>query len=783
MEGPGFHEFLTRASNDRLLTDRHLQFVIDYEDGFFVDYTNAHWERVKTAVDRGYESFWDDREFREWLGATQYGAARAPLELIAHVVENDLPYTEILTADYIMANPFAASAYGATTRFDNPDDPYEFRPSRIVNYYRNDDSKVRLDTDDVSTWIVNPGNLSTEYPHAGVLNTTAFLLRYPTTATNRNRARSRWTYYYFLGLDIEKSAARTTDPDALADTDNPTMNNPACTVCHQVMDPVAGAYQNYGEEGMYRDAWGGMDSLAELYKDPEDGSESPYREGDTWYRDMREPGFDGVLAPHADNSMQWLAERIAADPRFAQAAVKFWWPAVLGVEVTPPPEDEHDSDFAARLVAATAQQTEVERLAGAFRTGIEGGKPFNAKDLLAEIALSPWFRAESATSEDPVRDAALAEAGMERLLAPEELERKTEAITGYVWGRNLSRYVKHGQDTNLNGTLAEYGRYELMYGGIDSDGIIVRADDMTPLMAAVAQRHAIEVSCPVVLREFYLLPDEDRRLFGGIDTNTSPTSEAFASAEIASELRESAQTVSLPVSLAAGSKTVRLAFTNDFYDKTEGDRNLYLDALVVRDAAGSTVERIELENLPPQANPDCNHARTHDFALHCSGALDVAVSIPADGEYRIEVVAYQEAGGNEPAKLEIAVESDGGSSRGSRAIKGKLAELHQILFGVAAPEDSPDIETSYQFFREAWERKRRTEGSRFGEAYCSINDVRYFERIFDDSWGYNKWGHSKISDRAWDLFDQVDRSDPFHVARTWVVTLAYLLSDYRYLYY
>ena len=25
--------------------------------------------------------------------------------LIAHVVENDLPYTEILTADYIMANP------------------------------------------------------------------------------------------------------------------------------------------------------------------------------------------------------------------------------------------------------------------------------------------------------------------------------------------------------------------------------------------------------------------------------------------------------------------------------------------------------------------------------------------------------------------------------------------------------------------------------------------------------------------------------------------------------
>lgn len=344
-------------------------------------------------------------------------------------------------------------------------------------------------------------------------------------------------------------------------------------------------------------------------------------------------------------------------------------------------------------------------------------------------------------------------------------------------------YVKHGRDTNLNGTLAEYGRYELMYGGIDSDGIVVRADDMTPLMAAVAQRHAIEVSCPVVLREFYLLPNEDRRLFGGIDTNMSPASEAFASAQITSESRTSAQSVSLTVSLPAGAKTVRLAFTNDFYDETEGDRNLYLDALVVRDTSGSTVSRIELENLPPQANPDCNHARIHDFALHCSGALNVEVSIPAHGEYRIEVIAYQEASGNEPAKLEIAVESDGGSSRGARAIKSKLAELHQVLFGVTVPEDSPDIETSYQFFREAWERKRGTEGSHFDKAHCSINDVLYFEGIFDDSWGYNKWGNSEINDRAWDLLDQVDRSDPFHVARTWVVTLAYLLSDYRYLYF
>ena len=94
----------------------------------------------------------------------------------------------------------------------------------------------------------------------------SFLRRYPTTATNRNRARSRWTYYHFLGLDIEKSASRTTDPVALADTNNPTMHNPACTVCHRIMDPVAGAFQNYGDEGYYKNQWGGVDSLDGLYK-------------------------------------------------------------------------------------------------------------------------------------------------------------------------------------------------------------------------------------------------------------------------------------------------------------------------------------------------------------------------------------------------------------------------------------------------------------------------------------------------------------------------------------
>ena len=265
MTGPEFHEFIIRGANDRLLTNR-MGPIIEPFRALFVEFTNEAYQRKKTAHDNN-----DLHSFYVWLAKTEYGFRRAPLELIAHVVKNDRPYTEILTANYIMANPFAAKAYGAAAVFDDPEDPREFQPSQIAKYYRDGEGKeVENDPAVQADRVINPGTLSTDYPHVGILNTNSFLFRYPTTATNRNRARARWTYYHFLGVDIEKSASRTMDPVALADNNNPTMRNRACTVCHSVMDPVAGAFQDYGDEGYYKDQWGGTDSLHDFYKNPEE---------------------------------------------------------------------------------------------------------------------------------------------------------------------------------------------------------------------------------------------------------------------------------------------------------------------------------------------------------------------------------------------------------------------------------------------------------------------------------------------------------------------------------
>ena len=910
MTGPGFHEFLVRASNDQLFTDREITDVGVNQD-FFVEFANASYRLAEASMVTG-----DDRSEQDWHQGVHYGAARAPLELIAHVVENDLPYTEILTANYVMANPQAAEAYGAGTAFDDPDNPYEFRPSEIASYYGECEGRVERD-DDIGRYISDPGPCKLDWPHAGILNTKVFLQRYPTTATNRNRARSRWTYYHFLGVDIEKSASRTTNPVALADTNNPTMQNPACTVCHSVLDPVAGAFQNYGDEGLFRDQWGGLDSLDRFYKDggppvsldveadsyntretisatmmlspagvlvarfandywngdtgeyrrlymdrlvvresehgdpifeieledlTEDNlgdggcrhgtratffafyggcqlkfevnvpvtapyhveavvwadqfgdefarvefSEALYRNGDTWYRDMLEPGFDGELVPNADNSLQWLAQRIVADERFAEAAVRFWWPAIMGSEVAEPPEDEADADFEGLLLASNAQATEATRLAQGFRRGFQGREPYNLKDLLVEIALSRWFRAASLEGDDPVRAVALQNGGAKRLLTPEELAHKTAVLTGFEWNRSKPHHWHH-PGVVQSWTNTEWG-YGLLYGGIDSDGVTDRARDLTSMMAGVAQSHALQSSYPIVMREFFLLPQEDRLLFAGMDTNDSPVTEFSDTFEIADAARFEIEKFRLDGHLKAGSINVSLKFPNDFWDEDLGDRNVRLDRLELRNASGDLIETVELENL--EATSDCNRPAGDHFALHCSGSVDAVIEVPADGDYAIEVTAWADQAGDELARLQVAAESDTGRSAGAHRIRSKLVDLYDTLHGIQVTTDSPEVRDAYELFVEVWERKRGEYGDHFLWNDENIrnnwsSDAHFLDGIADDLWReeLNEDGNELgwDWDRIGDFFDNIDWSDPQAVARTWTVVLAYLMTDYQYLY-
>ena len=842
------------------------------------------------------------------------------MELIAHVVENDLPYTEILTADYIMANPMADEAYGGTADFDDPTDVHEFRPTAIASYYRNDDSKEWEYTFQFGTHVTEPGNLATVYPHAGILNTTVFLKRYPTTATNRNRARSRWTYYHFLGLDVEKSASRTTDAVALADTNNPTMNNPACTVCHTVLDPVAGAFQNYDDIGYYRSGWGGMDSLDDLYKDghtqssteveveanstrttpnvvtvsgwlaagtqeiglgtvntigstnihvdyltirddsgtvvqrieleefgdgdrnwdgesfeiccemlivpidvPSNGTYAVemsawlgyqsdeaegrpgtlsislggpfYRRGDTWYRDMRTPGFGGELAPDAINSasLQWLANQIIADHRFANATVKFWWPAIMGNDIAEPP-GEGDADFDGRLLASNAQAAEVARLAAGFRDGFGDGEPYNLRDLLTEIVLSQWFRASSTTDDDLVRAEALSVAGGKRLLGPEELARKTLAVTGFGWQRRRPSYPWWNGGLIERSDWADRDSYGLIYGGIDSGGIAERARDITAVMGGLAKLHGAAVACPVTFKDFYLADNGARQIFGGVNRNVSPAHEFGAILDVDAESPEQKQVYSIQGTLQQGRANAVVSLTNELWDaEARGHlRQLYLDKIVIRDDSGSAIETREFENLEHSCAWDAGDA----IVFWDSCPVSVPFDVPTTGSYDIEVTAWaeqddsvSEVAGDEFAKLEIVLEGDTETSVGAGTIKEKLTELYWELLGVTADSDAPEIEAAYELFVKIWESARDTSESSFDMRCDWHSDQYYFDGIVDDAWLDPELGEEWDWDRhGWDrdqvqaYLDTLDLSDRHHVVRTWGAMLAYLLTDYRYLY-
>jgi hypothetical protein len=383
-----------------------------------------------------------------------------------------------------MVNPWSAVPYQAGIAFPDDDAFDDWREAQNSGY--------RL-----------PG-----YPHAGLLTSPMFLARYPSTSTNRNRARARWTYYFFLGLDIESLAPRIVDPNALSDTDNPTMNNVHCTVCHSVMDPVAGTFQDWADAGHYR--VNDTDSLPWTYKETD-----LYQNGDLWYRDMRAPGFNNVTMPPAneDAASAWLAAQIVADPRFARGAVEFWWLGVFGRKPPRQATDLADPDYGEKLAAYRAYDEVADALATAFRGGTAGTAAhgaYNLKDLLVEMAMSPWFRAEGASPVDADRAIELADLGVAKLLTPEQLDRKLASLTGQTWSKSWTPGVSELLTT-----------YRLYYGGIDSDGITRRTTELNSLMSTVVERMALETACEIVVRDF-TLPKAQRSLFTKVEVTDRP---------------------------------------------------------------------------------------------------------------------------------------------------------------------------------------------------------------------------------------------------------------------
>jgi hypothetical protein len=187
----GFNDiFLTMGYNgngvDALAYD-HFEKTRHWNQHFYKDNKDLS-EKEKTQ--KGYK-----------LTDDYYLALRKePYELIKHIVKNDRPFTEIVTADYIMMSPYTSRGYGIfetlKDKFKNVDDPFEYIPAKLPAL-KSRSGKVQKTGEGI-------------YPSAGILTMFQYLRRFPTTETNRNRLRSRMYYSHFLGIVVLALAPRVT---------------------------------------------------------------------------------------------------------------------------------------------------------------------------------------------------------------------------------------------------------------------------------------------------------------------------------------------------------------------------------------------------------------------------------------------------------------------------------------------------------------------------------------------------------------------------------------------
>jgi hypothetical protein len=459
-----FYDRLREIWNDALLTERGL------DAGVGATFDNA----PQLYDDRwpGYSTL-----NRQWASAS---VTEEPMRFIEYVVRNDLPFSDVVNGNYVVANPYTAMMYGVP--HDKP-----LAPESFLEWKRIDFAPVQnqVDGDKAKT---------TGVPVAGVLTTPAFLNRWETTRTNRGRKRARVVLKSFLATDILKFAQRPVDSTALTSVQNPTQNSAQCSVCHTVLDPIAGGFRGFSETNITR-----------------------FDPADVWHDDMVPPGINGVQMPPESygSALMWLGAQLPRDARFGISVAQVMYRGIIGDEPLSFPQDRDAPDFTERVRSYSIQNDWFVKVGADFMAN-----KYDLRKVVVAIVRSAYFRAKSGdTTQDALHDGL----GQGRLLTPEMLGRKYRATTGLYFFANeaATKDDTRSRDGYLRSDLVEDRDWRLVYGGIDSGDVTKRTDSMSPIMVATSQYTAAIVACRATSYDFTKAQDA-RRLFRFVDLTTTP---------------------------------------------------------------------------------------------------------------------------------------------------------------------------------------------------------------------------------------------------------------------
>lgn len=257
-------------------------------DPAVLDAMIAEWladERFGDQVRRLFADAYLTRQDYFYVTAADYGLSdepgfaaavgEEPLQILSAIAVEDRPYSEVVTADWTMAN----EVLGAAWPLDYPEGETGWRRVQYTD----------------------------GRPTAGVLTTNSMWWRYMSAASNANRGRANavskillCTDYLSKPIEFDRSV-NILDGGALADA---LQNNPGCVACHYSLDPFAAYFW-----GFYYYDYASM---------PE--TTSYHAERERMWEDYSgvAPGYYG----EAGYTLNDLGRQISEDPRLYSCAVE-----------------------------------------------------------------------------------------------------------------------------------------------------------------------------------------------------------------------------------------------------------------------------------------------------------------------------------------------------------------------------------------------------------------------------------------------------------------------------
>ncbi len=378
----------------------------------------------------------------------------SPLKLVEQVVMQERPYTEIVTANYTMADANSAEIWGLA--YDEQGEEWQ------ESYYF--DSR----------------------PHVGVLSDSNLFTRWLSDGSNHQRGRANMISRAllcedFLTRDIPLSGTvDLSDDEAVAEAVNTL---PECVGCHQALDPLGAHLWGFRRKinfftvfaAYQADCAGNLGAFCY----PIDGYTAS-SEGLWDAYGLRRPAYFGL----ASDDLESLGQNIADDPRFAQCAARRF----AGYFTQTDPEDV-PFDVAAEL--------QLEFVANGF----------DAKALAKSVVLSDEFLAAT--------DGESAVPGLQ-VIRPEQTTVMIEDLTGFKWITEQDQSTCGTGEFPCWGDfdLAQEDRYgfRAMAGGIDSFRVTRPVHTMMPIRALFQSAIAQEAAGFVVQNDFQISDPADRKL-------------------------------------------------------------------------------------------------------------------------------------------------------------------------------------------------------------------------------------------------------------------------------